>query len=108
MITDVVAAVLLLAGATASLIGAWGLLRLPDLLARLQAASKPITFGLLAILAGAALRVEPHSAATLLLVALFQVITAPVTSQLLVRATYRTGAADPGVLVTDELSVTDT
>lgn len=107
MILDIVAAALLLTGAVSSVLGAWGLLRLPDLLARLQAATKPVTFGLLLILAGAALRAEPGSAAALLLVALFQLITAPVTAQLLLRAAYRTGAVHRDVLVTDELSPPD-
>jgi multicomponent Na+:H+ antiporter subunit G len=75
---DVAAAVLMLAGALSCLIGAIGLVRLPDLPARLQAATKPQTLGLSLVLLGAALRVELASAVTLVLVVLFQVITAPV------------------------------
>ncbi|MGH3908528.1 MAG: monovalent cation/H(+) antiporter subunit G [Pseudonocardiaceae bacterium] len=100
----VLSATLLLAGATSCLLGALGLLRLPDLPARLQAATKPQTLGLLLILLGTAVRLEPPSAAALLLVALFQVLTAPVIAQLLGRAAYRSGAFRRDVLVVDELA----
>lgn len=103
-VVDVVSAALLLLGATSCLLGALGLVRLPGLLARLQAATKPQTLGLLLVLAGTALRVEPDSAVTLVLVALFQVITAPVVSQLVGRSAYRAGAVRPDVLVVDELA----
>ena len=65
---------------------------------RLQAAPKPQTLGLLLILLGTALRLGIEDAATLGLVALFQVLTAPVTSQLIGRSAYRAGSIrrDPG------------
>ncbi|HET6257475.1 MAG TPA: monovalent cation/H(+) antiporter subunit G [Pseudonocardia sp.] len=101
---DTVSAAFLLLGALSSLLGALGMVRLPDLLARLQAATKPQTLGLLLILAGTALRVELESAATLVLVALFQVITAPVISQLAGRSAYRSGTVRRDLLVVDELA----
>jgi multicomponent Na+:H+ antiporter subunit G len=101
---DVISAVLLLVGALSCLLGAFGLLRLPDLPARMQAATKPQTLGLLLILAGTALRVELESAVTLVLVGLFQVITAPVVSQLLGRSAYRGGTVRRDLLVVDELA----
>ena len=102
--SDVLSMALLLAGALSCLLGALGLVLLPSLLSRLQAATKPQTLGLFLILAGTALRVPPDSAVTLLLVALFQVITAPVLSQLVGRSAYRSGAVRPEVLVVDELA----
>jgi multicomponent Na+:H+ antiporter subunit G len=101
---EVAAAVLMLTGALSCLLGAIGLLRLPDLPARLQAATKPPTLGLALVLLGAALRVEPASAVTLVLVILFQVITAPVVSQLLGRSAYRSGTVREDALVLDELA----
>jgi multicomponent Na+:H+ antiporter subunit G len=101
---DVVSAVLLLGGALSCLLGAVGLLRLPDLPARLQAATKPQTLGMLLVLVGTALRVELASAVTLVLVVLFQVISAPVVSQLVGRAAYRSGAVRRDTLVVDELA----
>ena len=100
---SVLSAAALLSGAASCLLGALGLLRFPDLPTRLQAATKPQTLGLLLILLGTALRLEPAGAASLALVALFQVITAPVISQLLGRAAYRSGAVRRDVLVTDDL-----
>jgi multicomponent Na+:H+ antiporter subunit G len=103
-VTDVVSAVLMLIGALSCLLGGIGLVRLPDLPSRMQAATKPQSLGLLAILAGTALRVELDSAVTLLLVGLFQVITAPVIAQLLGRSAYRGGSVDHEKLVVDELA----
>lgn len=103
-VVDVVSAVLLLAGATSCLLGALGLMRLPSMLSRLQAATKPQTLGLLLILAGAALRVQLESAVTLVLVAMFQVLTAPVISQILGRSAYRSGSVRPEILVVDEMA----
>jgi multicomponent Na+:H+ antiporter subunit G len=102
--TDVISAVLMLLGAVSCLLGAFGLVRLPDLPARMQAATKPQTLGLLLILAGTALRVELESAVTLVLVGLFQVITAPVVAQLLGRSAYRAGTVRRDLLVVDELA----
>ena len=103
-VLDVVSAVLLLAGALQCLVGAVGMVRLPSLLSRMQAATKPQTVGLLLILAGTALRLPPGPAATLLLVAVFQVITAPVIAQLIGRSAYRSGSVRPEILVVDELA----
>jgi multicomponent Na+:H+ antiporter subunit G len=103
-VSDIISAVLLLVGAVFCVLGGIGLVRLADLPARLQAATKPQTLGLLLILAGTALRVELESAVTLVLVGLFQVITAPVISQLLGRSAYRVGTVRRDLLVTDELA----
>jgi multicomponent Na+:H+ antiporter subunit G len=97
-------AVLILGGALSCLLGAIGLLRLPDLPARLQAATKPQTLGLALVLFGTALLLDLQSALTLLLLVLFQVLTAPVISQLVGRAAYRSGAVDHATLVVDEMA----
>ncbi len=103
-VVEVVTAVLMLTGATSCLLGAIGLVRLPDLPARLQAATKPQTLGLALVLLGTALRVELAGAVALGLVVLFQVITAPVVAQLVGRAAYRSGGVPQGALVVDELA----
>ena len=103
-VADVISAVLMLVGALSCLLGAIGLLRLPDLPARLQAATKPQTLGLLLILLGTAFRVPPESAITLVLVVLFQVVTAPVVSQIVGRSAYRSGTLDRSRLVVDDLA----
>ncbi|GAA1811984.1 monovalent cation/H(+) antiporter subunit G [Actinomadura chokoriensis] len=100
---DAVTAVLLLAGSGFSAVGALGMLRFPDLLTRLHAATKPQTIGLLLVLAGVAPQTGSVAAATpLLLVAAFQLITAPVTAQTIGGAAYRAGVIDPATLALDE------
>ena len=54
-VLEVVSAVLLVLGALLALTAAIGLLRFPDTLARMHAATKPQTLGLLLVLAGTAL-----------------------------------------------------
>lgn len=103
-IRDVACAVLMLTGAAFCLLGGLGMVRLPDLPARLQAATKPQTLGLLLILLGTAFRVGPESAVTLLLVVLFQVVTAPVVAQIVGRSAYRSGTLDRSRLIVDDLT----
>ncbi|NWJ74959.1 monovalent cation/H(+) antiporter subunit G [Pseudonocardia sp. ICBG1122] len=102
-VLDVVSAALMLAGGLSCLLGALGLVRLPDLPARLQATTKPQTLGLLLILLGVAVNLEFESSSTLILVVLFQVLTAPVISQVVGRSAYRSGAIDRDALVVDDL-----
>ncbi len=103
MLIDIVSSVFLLGGALFCAVGAFGLLRFPDLLSRLQAATKPQTVGLIMVLFGAALQLEIVDAFGLVLVALLQVVTAPVLSQLVGRAAYRIGAVERSSLVRDHL-----
>ncbi|TYK48095.1 monovalent cation/H(+) antiporter subunit G [Actinomadura decatromicini] len=105
---DVATAVLLPAGAGFSAVGALGVVRFPDLLSRLHAATKPHTIGLLLILAGAGAQVSTGpAAASLLLVAVFQLITAPVAAQTIGAAAHRAGAVDRAALVLDETHEAD-
>jgi multicomponent Na+:H+ antiporter subunit G len=102
-VVDVLTAVLLPSGAAFCALGALGLMRFPDLLFRLQAATKAQTIGLLLILIGAAPQSGSVSAAaSLLLVAVFQLFTAPVVAQTIGSAAHRGGVIPPGTLVLDE------
>jgi multicomponent Na+:H+ antiporter subunit G len=100
---DVATAVLMLTGAAFCVLGAWGLLRFPDVPTRLQAATKPQTIGLLEILAGGVLQVGSQAVAGLVLVGLFQLATTPVLAQRIGRTAYRTGLIRRDLLVVDEL-----
>lgn len=102
--SDVFSAVCLLSGALSCLFGAIGLLTFPDVAARLQAATKPQTLGLILILVGTALRLDLRYASALLLVGLFQMLTAPVLAQLVGRAAYRADSIRHDTLVTDDLA----
>lgn len=104
-VLDVLAAVCLLAGSALAFAAGLGLLRFPDLLARSHAATKPQVLGLLLMLLGVALRLRWGPAIWMLvLVALFQMVTAPVAAHMVTRAGYRTGKVDSATLVVDELT----
>ncbi|MEV0088289.1 monovalent cation/H(+) antiporter subunit G [Saccharopolyspora sp. NPDC003752] len=100
---DVFSAVCLIGGALSCLLGAIGLLSFPDVTARLQAATKPQTLGLILILIGTAVQLDFVYASGLILVGLFQMLTAPVLAQLVGRAAYRADSMDRDSLVVDEL-----
>ncbi|WP_243792027.1 monovalent cation/H(+) antiporter subunit G [Saccharopolyspora gloriosae] len=100
---DVISACCLILGALSCLFGAIGLLSFPDVTARLQAATKPQTLGLILILTGTALQLDLHYSLALGLVALFQMLTSPVLAQLVGRAAYRADSIRRDNLVLDEL-----
>ena len=104
-LADVVAGACLIAGALLSLAAGVGLLRFPDLLARMHSATKPQILGLLLILTGTALRLQNTiDVTTLVLVGLFQLATAPVSAHMVGRAVYRAGHIPSDSLVVDELA----
>lgn len=104
LIVDVVSGGLLLVGSALALIAAIGLVRFPDVLARMHAATKPQTLGLMLVLAGLALRVRDPGALTIIgLVAVFQLVTAPVSAHMVARAAFRTGVADTSRLERNDL-----
>ena len=103
-ILDIASAVLLFLGSVLSLAAAVGILRFPDALARLHAATKPQILGLVLIVIALALSVRSGAVLLLLLpVVVFQMLTAPISAHMVGRSGYRTGAYDPEGLVADEL-----
>lgn len=87
-----VASILVVAGAVLALLAAFGLQRFDDVFARMHAATKPATLGLILILSGAAFILPvPGAVAKLLLVVMLQFITAPIAAHLVGRAAFRTG-----------------
>jgi multicomponent Na+:H+ antiporter subunit G len=102
---DVLTAVCLTAGALLSLAAGVALVRFPDLLSRMHAATKPQVLGLLLVLLGCGLQLRNTvDITTLLLVAVFQLGTAPVAAHMIGRAGYRVGLAHHDVLLLDELA----
>jgi multicomponent Na+:H+ antiporter subunit G len=102
-VRDVIAAVLILSGCALGLLGGLGVLRLPDVFARMHAATKPPTLGLVLVALGAMLRVDELADVTLLvLVVMLQFLTAPVGAHLVGRAAY-----DSGGLLSPETAVDD-
>lgn len=108
MIVDILVSVLLLAGVGLALIAALGLQQFPDVFARMHAATKPATFGLLLIALGAAIHLaDPSAVAKLGLVVLLQFVTAPVAAHLVGRAAYRSGTELSPETAVDELAGVD-
>lgn len=104
-VADVAGAVCMLAGGVLCLLAGIGLLRLPDVLTRMHAATKPQSFGLLLVLLGSGLWLRSLvDLGILLLVGLFQLATSPVAAHMVGRAAYRTGRLDRADIVRDELA----
>ncbi|MFC3505154.1 monovalent cation/H(+) antiporter subunit G [Micromonospora krabiensis] len=104
-IADWVGGLFVVAGAVLALAAGVGVLRFPDVLDRMHAATKPQTLGVLLLLAGLALRLRsPADIGMVALVALFQLATAPVAAQMIGRAAYRSGRVDRSLLDADELA----
>ncbi|WP_072314036.1 monovalent cation/H(+) antiporter subunit G [Agrococcus sp. Marseille-P2731] len=102
---DVAGAVLILIGAFFTLTAAVGLVRLPDVLNRMHAASKPQSLGFLLLCAGLALVLRDPGATTLLILAGgMQLVTAPVATQMMGKAAYRTGQFRSDIVVVDDRS----
>lgn len=100
---ELVASVLLVTGSLLAAIAALGLQRFRDVFARMHAATKPATLGLVLMLSGAALTVEGVGPVTkLILVIMLQFVTAPVGAHLVGRATFRSGTElDPDTVFDD-------
>ncbi|WNV76112.1 monovalent cation/H(+) antiporter subunit G [Geodermatophilus sp. DSM 44513] len=104
---DVVALACLLAGAFFCLTAGLGLVRFPDVLTRMHAGTKPQVLGVLLIMVGAAIRLEGWANAwMLLLVAAFQLLTAPVSAHLVSRVAYRRRHVRRDLLLVDEFGGT--
>ncbi|EXX87063.1 cation:proton antiporter [Paenibacillus darwinianus] len=101
--------VLVLTGASLSALGAFGLVRLPDVYLRSHAATKSATLGVLLVLAGAFLYFWlylEHASAKLILGIVFVFMTAPVAGHLNGRAAHRTGVSLWEKSVRDDLKQT--
>ncbi|TLM83177.1 monovalent cation/H(+) antiporter subunit G [Pseudarthrobacter sp. NamE5] len=101
---DMLSAVFMIVGAIMSLGAAIGLLRFPDLLSRMHAATKPQVLGLFLLLASIGLQMRTWWVWPVLLVAwIFQLLTAPVSAHMVGRAGYRTKHLHRELLTSDEL-----
>lgn len=103
-VIDAVTAVFLVVGALMSLGAAIGLLRFPDLLSRMHAATKPQVLGLFLMLAAMGLQMRTWWVWPVLVVAwIFQLLTAPVSAHMVGRSAYRTKHGHRELLTKDEL-----
>ncbi|GIK18584.1 MAG: cation:proton antiporter [Phycisphaerales bacterium] len=86
---NAIVAVMLVVGAIFGLLGAVGVVRMPDLFTRLQASTKAGTLGVLFLVVAAAVHFgEMGVAVRALLVVAFLFLTAPVAAHVICRAAY--------------------
>ena len=103
-VLDLLSALSLLLGAFLALSAGIGVIRFPDAVSRLHAATKPQILGLVFVVVAIAL--EARSWTTLLAlvpVLVFQMLTAPIAAHMIGRAGYRTGNFDGSLSVVDDL-----
>ena len=90
--------ILIFLGAISFLISAIGLVRMPDVYTRMHVGTKSTTMGTMLVIAGA-ICVEPSWAWKLILLAVFILLTNPLSSSVIARASHTDGST----LETDEL-----
>jgi len=104
-VLDIIGALFLLLGAMLCFAASVGLVRFPDVLTRMHAATKPQTLGLLFVVVGVAFSLQNLQAlGILLLVVVLQLLTAPVAAHMVGRTAYRTGQVRSDLLTEDDLA----
>lgn len=87
--TEILIAIVWLAGSAFALLAAVGVLRMPDVFTRMQASTKASTFGLGCLLVGAALQLGDFgSFIRLASIGAFILLTTPVSGHVIARASY--------------------
>lgn len=105
VVLDAVGTVLIVLGVLLTLVASIGLLSLPDVLSRMHAATKPQVVGLLLVVIGGALHLRTSvDVWMLVLVGMFQLVTAPVTAHVVGRLAHRSGGVRSDLLHVDELA----
>lgn len=104
-IMDLIALLCVLVGAFLCLAASIGLVRFPDLLSRMHASTKPQVLGVLLVVLAVALTIRSVPVLTMAaLVGAFQLLTAPVASQMLSRAAVRTSQVELGRVAGDPVN----
>ncbi len=104
MVNDIIVSILLVGGSLMSLAAGIGLVRFPDLLSRMHAATKPQVLGLLLFLLALAVEFQSWVLVPLLVLCwVFQLLTSPVSAHMVGRAGYRTRHLRRDLLTLDEL-----
>lgn len=87
--TDILTAIVWVAGSAFALLAAVGVLRMPDVFTRMQASTKASTLGLACLLIGAALQLGDFaSLIRVVSIAAFVLLTTPVAAHVIARASY--------------------
>ncbi|UOT02810.1 monovalent cation/H(+) antiporter subunit G [Rhodococcus opacus] len=103
-VLNVIGATLMLCGSLLALTAAIAIVRFPDTLRRMHAATKPQVVGLIMVLAGAVLELRGNvDIWMLILVGIFTLFTAPVIAHSVGRVAYREQRDQDGLLMINEL-----
>lgn len=90
--SEILTSIMLVIGSLLGLLAAIGLHRFPDVFARMHAASKSASLGVVLLVTAAAIQANrPGDIVKLALVGVLQFITAPVGAHMVGRAAYRAG-----------------
>jgi multicomponent Na+:H+ antiporter subunit G len=93
---DIIASVCLIVGAFMSLLAGIAVLRFPDTMSRIHAATKPQVLGIMLLMLGLGLRLGTLGViGMLVLIVILQFVTAPVSAHLTVRVAFRNASSDP-------------
>lgn len=101
---DALTLVLVFGAALMCLAAGIGLVRFPDVLGRLHAATKPQVLGIILVVVDVCISTPTIGTITLGIAIIgFQALTAPISAHMVGRAAYRTGKFRSDVLIRDEL-----
>ena len=90
--TELITAIVWLAGSAFALLAAVGLLRMPDVFTRMQASTKASTLGLACLLIGAAVQLGDFASfIRVAIIGAFVLLTTPVSGLVIARASYFAG-----------------
>ncbi|QPZ39259.1 monovalent cation/H(+) antiporter subunit G [Paramicrobacterium chengjingii] len=104
-VRDWITIVLVLVAAVMCLAAGVGLLRMPDVLSRLHAATKPQILGLIVMMVDISLNTPAVVTITLAIaIVFFQGITAPISAHMVGRSGYRAGSVHRESLIRDDLA----
>ncbi|HEY9314752.1 monovalent cation/H(+) antiporter subunit G [Williamsia sp.] len=104
MISDIIVSILVLTGSLLAFTASIGILRFPDTMTRMHAATKPQTLGLLLVLAAAMIRLwDTVDFGMLVLSGIFALITAPVIAHRVGKLAYQEQRMRDDVIRDDEI-----
>jgi len=107
-VSDVIGEIITLAGAILILLSAIGVVRFPDVLARMQALTKASTIGVVLVAIGAAFVLPTANDITsAIAAAVLQLLTLPIAASLIARATYLARGIEHHLDIVDELAEAD-
>ncbi len=102
MVSAFLADALVVLGLAVMTVGVYGLIRLPDTYARLHAASKIVSFGVISLLLASTAMGDPAFVFRVALISAFLLVTTPVSAHVVARAAYLRGERMAGRQTIDE------